>query len=97
LGDFQFVGKTEALPIVELMARKDQASESQLALSMDYQVAIEKLATGDCSHALILFESILEKHPDDGPAKFHQAYCQQLLMQKESMPANPAIIQLDSK
>ena len=97
LGDFQFVGKTEALPIVELMARKDQATDSQHALSMDYQIAIEKLATGDCSQALILFESILEKHPDDGPAKFHKAYCQKLLTQQESLPTNPSIIQLDSK
>jgi len=96
LGDFKFVGKSDALPILEVMALKENATDSQIALSRDYQKAMATLINSDALKALSLFETIVAKYPDDGPARFHLGYCQKLLTQPETNE-NLAIIVLDSK
>ncbi|WP_198291344.1 CHASE2 domain-containing protein [Methylosarcina fibrata] len=96
LGDFQFVGKTEAQPVFEVLALKDEASPAQELLSRRYQEAMTVLSDGRIPEALALFEAISSDYPEDGPARFHSAYCLEL-MKKPELPENPAVIRLDSK
>lgn len=98
LGDFQFVGKAEALPIVEIMAKEEFANPQQQLLAHRYEEAMSSLVAGCIVEALSLFESISRDFPGDGPARFHSAYCQELLTKSEVPESERGqIIRLDSK
>lgn len=96
LGDFVFVGKTEPLPIVEIMALQQQATEAQVLLCQRYEEALHILASGRLEDAITRLEQIAKDYPEDGPTRFHLAYCQKLLV-SEDTPDNPTVIHLDSK
>ncbi|MGR9117099.1 MAG: adenylate/guanylate cyclase domain-containing protein, partial [Gammaproteobacteria bacterium] len=96
LGDFQFVGKTEALPIVEVMAAEETATPSQQILCQRYEEAMKVFSSGRFTDAAALFEAILSEYPNDGPSRFHLSYCQNQINNPTSSE-NPSIIRMDSK
>jgi adenylate cyclase len=95
LGEFIFVGKTEALPIYEIMGREEIAGESQRQLRDRFAQAMDVMKDARWSDAGDVFEDILRDYPDDGPAGFHLARCRR---HAEAPPAHaPWQVRMDSK
>lgn len=96
LGEFRFVGKSEPLPIVEIMATNDTATDDQRRLCEAYDGAMVILRTQPLAEAAKSFTQLLSVFPDDGPIKFHAERCQQLLVQGETSDM-PWVITLNTK
>jgi adenylate cyclase len=96
LGDFQFAGKSEALPILEIMARKEEATVRQLEICRCFQNVMTILAKRQYMEAIAGFEAILADFPDDGPSYFFLKHTQYLAVMNNT-PDNPLVIKLDSK
>ena len=96
LGDFQFVGKAEALPIYEIMAVAATAASAQLELHSRYAAALALLGAGKFDEAAAQFAALGADFPDDGPARFHAAYCLDLAA-GAIVTDEPLRIRLDSK
>jgi len=75
LGEFRFVGKTDPLPILEVLALEKTASESQKQLCANFVNAMEELRLERWCEAGEAFEAILRDYPEDGPSRFHLARC----------------------
>jgi len=95
LGDFQFVGKTGAIAVVEIVTQQDRANPSQIELCEQFSNAITAFKREKWNHALVEFESILDNYPRDGAALFYKACCHRYL--SEPLPDQPAIIHMESK
>ena len=96
VGDFRFVGKTEPLPILEILAMKDTADDSQVLLCEMFGEAMDILRAGEWAEAVDSFAAILGRYPDDGPSRFHLARCQRYL-REGILPELPWVVHLDSK
>ena len=96
VGDFVFVGKTEPLPIVEILSLDSEATRKQIDLAERFTQAMERFRAGNWRSAATLFRSILKDYPQDGPSRFYATQCQQRL-QAESLPDDPWIINMDRK
>jgi adenylate cyclase len=96
LGEFCFVGKSEPLPIVEILALNGAASEAQILLCERFAEALNLLRTGQWAKAADCFDAVLQDYPNDGPARFHLARCRRHL-QASPPPEAPLIIRMDSK
>ena len=96
LGDFQFVGKTEAMPIVEIMAASSAASDSQLQLCERFAAALAVFQSGQWAHAAEAFEAVQHVFPEDGPTRFYLARCQ-LYLRGVEPPDDPRVIHMDVK
>ncbi len=93
LGDFRLVGKSETIPIVEILTTTNGA---QALLCERFSEAIEVLKTGQWVKAAEFFEAILRDYPDDGPARFHLARCRSY--QSGSLaPDSPHVVTMDAK
>ena len=95
LGEFRFVGKTEPLPILEVLALEKTASESQRQLCENFANAMEVLRLGRWREAGEAFEAILRDYPEDGPSRFHLARCRR----HEDVPPDepPWVVNMDAK
>lgn len=96
LGAFQFVGKTEAMPIYEVLAPRDKASAEQLVLCERFAAAIQDYEAGDWPAAAARLEQILTEFPDDGPTKFLLQHCSKILSSPDEHP-EPGVIRMDTK
>jgi len=96
VGNFCFVGKTEALPITEIGAPLEQASDTLRQLFSAYQLALERFEAGAWAEAQALFETLLLKFPEDGPSQFLYQRCRDYLTQGNA-PSDPRVITLTSK
>jgi len=96
LGAFQFVGKTEATPIYEVMALRETATDEQLALRDAFKGAMLHYEQGDWQSSAEELENVLVEFPDDGPAKFLLARCRRFISDPESAP-EPGVIRMDAK
>ena len=96
LGAFQFVGKTEATPIYEVMALREMATDEQLALRDAFKGAMLHYEQGDWQSSAEELENVLVEFPDDGPAKFLLARCRRFISDPESAP-EPGVIRMDAK
>jgi adenylate cyclase len=96
LGAFQFVGKTEAIPIVEIMATTAHASAHQTHLAERFAEALAIFHGADWEKARATFEALLEEFPDDGPTRFYLARCQSYLGGVQP-PDDPRVIRMDAK
>ncbi len=75
LGSFILKGKTEALSIVEILDRRESASEQQRDLCSRFKKALGAYVKGDCLQAETMFESLLSAYPADGPSRFYLLRC----------------------
>jgi len=96
LGDFQFVGKTEALPVYEIVAQRDKASQAQLTLCERFASAMEAYRAGEWQNAAEALEGILADYPQDGPATFFLARCRRY-MQEVPADLDPRVVRMDAK
>jgi adenylate cyclase len=96
LGSFQFVGKSDATPIVEILARKQMASPDQLALCQRFSGALEAFCAQRWGDAAALFETIIEGFSDDGPSRFYLRHCQQYAADGPG-DGDPTVFRLDTK
>jgi adenylate cyclase len=96
LGDFVFVGKTEGLPVYEVMAWQDQVTEKQRALVEAFAEAMQPYRSGDWRAAETALQGVLEKFPGDGPTRFFIARCRRFINDPE-LAADPSLIRMDQK
>ena len=96
LGEFQFVGKTEATPIVEIMSARDAASESQLRLAERFAEALAVFHTAQWEQAAFAFEAVEAEFGDDGPTRFYLARCRAYLAGAQP-PDDPRVIRMEAK
>ncbi len=93
VGDFVFVGKSEAIPIFEIM---NAANGTHALLCERFAAVIEVLEEGDWVKAAESLEAILRDYPDDGPTRFHLARCRRF--QDGTLPADsPHVVNMDTK
>lgn len=97
VGDFVFVGKTEAIPIVEIMASTTEATDKQRLLAEHFAEALAIFHTADWVKAAVAFEKLQKTYPDDGPTRFYIARCKAYLGGTTQPPDNPRVIRMDAK
>lgn len=97
IGDFVFVGKTEAIPIVEIMATASGATGQQRELAERFAEALAIFHTGDWVRATVAFEELQKEFPNDGPTRFYIARCKAYLGGTTQPPDNPRVIRMDAK
>jgi adenylate cyclase len=95
LGDFRFVGKSESLPILEVLALERNASENQKRLCERFAVAMDEMRSACWREACDSFASILKDHPNDGPSRFHLARC--LRFADIPPEESPWVVHMDAK
>lgn len=96
LGAFQFVGKMEALPIVEILAQNTTASAGRVLLNERFAEALASYYASHWEKTMTSFENILSDYPDDGPTRFYLARCRQY-QDGAPQPDDPRVIQMDAK
>ena len=96
VGEFVFVGKTEALPIVEIFSLSSDATRQQIDLSERFAEGIERFRDCNWKAAANCFRKILKDYPQDGPCRYYASLCQQRL-RAESLPENPWVINMSQK
>lgn len=97
VGDFVFVGKTEAIPIVEIMASTAEATDRQRLLAERFAEALAIFHTADWASAAAAFEELQKAFPDDGPTRFYIARCLAYLGGTIQPPDNPRVIKMEAK
>jgi adenylate cyclase len=96
LGAFQFVGKTEAMPIYEIIAPREKATAEEITLCDRYAAAIQDYEAGDCPAAAQKLEQILTEFPDDGPTRFLLQRCHRVIAEPQG-EGERGIIRMDAK
>ncbi len=96
LGDFQFVGKTEAIPIYEVMAKRESVADQQLRLCEAFDAGMALYREAKWSETAASLEKILEEFTDDGPSKFFLARCRRYLSEPE-LALDPRVVRMDIK
>ncbi len=96
IGQFVFVGKTEALPIFEILSLTSEATGQQTELCERFASGIELFLAANWKAASKVFKSILKTFPHDGPARFYATQCQQRL-RADSLPEAPWVINMSQK
>lgn len=84
--DFQPKGKTEILPIYEVLGPQDTVTHEDQELCNSFVEAMRMLEESNWSEAAQSFASILTAKPNDGPSLFYLARCQ--YFQNSPPPAN---------
>jgi adenylate cyclase len=96
MGDFVFVGKTEPLPIVEILSLSSEATAKQSELCERFATGFDLFMRAEWKMASKEFKSILKDFPHDGPARFYFSQCQSRI-KAESLPENPHVINMTQK
>jgi len=96
IGHFVFVGKTEPLPIIEILSLSNEASWQRNELCERFARGFDLFMRADWKMGLKEFKSILKSFPHDGPSRFYFSQCQ-LRIKAESLPENPFIINMAQK
>jgi adenylate cyclase len=96
LGSFQFVGRSEATPVMEILARAEAASPDQIQLRERFAAALEVFSAQRWADAAGSFEAIIETFPDDGPSRFYLSRCRRYAAEGPG-EGDPTVIRLDVK
>jgi adenylate cyclase len=96
VGSFQFVGRSDATPVMEILARKEAAGPDQVQLCERYAHALEAFGAQRWAEAAALFEAIVEDFPADGPSRFYLSRCQRYAAEGPG-EGDPTTIRLDAK
>ena len=96
LGAFQFVGKTDAIPIYEVMALRERVTDRQIALRDRFGQGMLEYEQGNWQSAAQKLEDVLADFPDDGPAKFLLTRCRHFMNDPSDVP-EPGVIRMDAK
>lgn len=96
LSSFQFVGKTEALPIVEIVSAYDSASKEQLLFCEQFSGALDLFHKGSWKQAQVAFSAFLERYSSDGPARYYLDWCERYIS-GSAQTDEPHVIRMQSK
>lgn len=96
VGQFVFVGKSEVLPIFEILSLSSDATRKQIELSDRFATGIKLFTACKWKSASTFFKSILRDYPKDGPSRYYAKLCQQRL-QADSLPEQPWVINMEQK
>lgn len=96
LGAFQFVGKTDAIPVYEVLAKRETATEAQMHLCEVFESALAVYQDARWSEAADRFQAILEAYPDDGPSHFYLERSRRM-MAEPGQGEDPRVIRMDAK
>ena len=72
-------GKHQPVKIYELLARRAEVSAEQQALTEEFNSALAEYKKRNWDQALQTFQSLLTRHPHDGPTKLYVERCQTLM------------------
>ena len=96
IGRFRFVGKTDALPIVEILSHRGDASQAMIELCERFAEALDRFERAEWSDAAKRFKAILGRSPQDGPSGFYLDLCNRYL--RGQAPAeDPGIVSMTAK
>lgn len=96
LGAFQFVGKSSGLPIFEILAADERATEADRQRCEGFARALALCHTADWTGAVSAFDAVLADWPDDGPSRFYRARCQAWAA-GATPPEDPRVTRMDVK
>jgi len=96
IGQFVFVGKTEPLPIIEILSLATDATALETELCERFAAGINLFMKTEWKKASKVFKSILKIFPYDGPSRFYFSQCQQRI-NAASLPDNPHVIKMTEK
>jgi adenylate cyclase len=96
LGHFVFVGKTEPLPIVQILSLSTDATAQQGELCERFATGFDLFMRAEWKKASKEFKTILKDFPHDGPARFYFSQCQSRIKAK-SLTENPHVINMTQK
>ncbi len=96
LGRFVFVGKTEPLPIIEILSLSTDATAQANELCERFAEGLDLFMKAEWQHASRQFKSILKNFPHDGPSRFYVSQCQQRIG-ATSLPDRAFIINMTEK
>lgn len=97
LGRFQLMGKSEPVPVVEVMAVRAHATDRDLLRCERFGEALARFQCADWAMAHALLDRILNDHPEDGPARFYRARCLRYLEESAAAPEDPGLILMTEK
>ena len=95
-GRFVLVGKTEAVPVVEILARTDSAESGLAGLCERFAEPLEAFRGLEWTHAARVLEALIEDYPEDGPSRFLLARCRHYQTQPPT-DDDPSAICLNKK
>lgn len=96
VGRFVLKGKTEATPVIEVIAERSRATKSQIELCRRFAEAMYEFEQQQWGDATRLFEAVLVDFPDDGPSRFLLDLCRQYAI-KEPTGEDRSAILMDAK
>ena len=96
IGSFVLAGKGEAIPVVELVARRDAATGEQRELCERFAAAMEGMRRGDLGATAKGLEELLADFAGDGPAQFYQQRLQRFIAE-DITGEDPTVVRLESK
>jgi len=96
LGKYRFVGKNEALPIVEVVATQAIASVFQKELCAQFMLAFTAFERGEWAEVVKRLENLLREVPHDGPSRFLLERCKANLL-SGATPGEPGVITMTAK
>jgi adenylate cyclase len=96
LGRFRFVGKTDALPIVEVLAHRGDATPAMTDLCDRFAEALDRFGRADWTKASELFNAILGRYPQDGPSGFYLDLCERY-GKGQAPTEDPGIVNMTAK
>ena len=96
LGPFQFVGKSDAIPIYEVLAENVRATDRQLRLCEAFGAGLAAYQESKWGEAASILREILDEHEGDGPSTFFLARCQRFLSEGGG-EENPRVVRMRAK
>jgi adenylate cyclase len=96
VGNFRLKGKQSAVPIVELVATRAEASAVLHARNRRFAGALSLLQQGQLASAIEAFAEMAREEPEDGASRFYIEHCRTRLAAAAGVE-DPAVISLDRK
>jgi len=96
LGCFLLAGKSEAVCVVELGGRKQDANPQVTLLYQRFAGALEAYRTRQWRDAVSQFSNILDVFPKDGPSRFYLHRCESYVLNPPEEPWQPTV-RIDQK
>lgn len=96
VGQYVLVGKSDPLPVFEIVAEASRATEHQRALCERFAEAFETFGRRQWAKATQQFEGILHDFPNDGPTLFHLSRCQEYQAESADVE-DPSIVLMSAK
>lgn len=94
LGRFRLRGKRQLLMLYELVGRRDEVDGARVVLDRDFASALAEFHARRYAEARLAFEALVERCPDDGPARLYRDCCRQYCESPPSEDAGQVYLEL---